>query len=132
MFMNGWWLGDRSFHQARSLLCFPVTADTRQFHVSSLLLRFPETRRILTCLFQRLLYCIISGSVQGHPNGASGPAIHPRWPPYGVTTSKQFGFSCWACTTELEHHHYHSTTSNLQSIATSIEDSTEQEKMTRK
>jgi hypothetical protein len=54
MFMNGWWLGDRSFHQARSLLCFPVTADTRQFHVSSLLLRFPETRRILTCLFQRL------------------------------------------------------------------------------
>lgn len=39
-------------------------------------------------------YCIASGSVQGHPNGASGPATHPKWPPYGVTTSKQFGFAC--------------------------------------
>lgn len=38
-------------------------------------------------------YCIINGSVQGQPNGASSPEIHPKWPPYGVTTKRQFGFA---------------------------------------
>lgn len=32
-------------------------------------------------------------SVQGAPKGASPPATHPRWPPFGVTINKQFGFS---------------------------------------
>ena len=32
-------------------------------------------------------------SVQGAPKGASSPATHPRWPPFGVTINKQFGFS---------------------------------------
>lgn len=34
-----------------------------------------------------------TGSVQGAPNGASGPATHPRWPPLGVTINIQFGLS---------------------------------------
>ena len=38
-------------------------------------------------------YSITIGSVHGHPNGASSPATHPRWPPFGVTISRQFGFA---------------------------------------
>lgn len=36
---------------------------------------------------------ITCGSVHGHPRGASEPATHPRWPPFGVTINKQFEFS---------------------------------------
>ena len=44
------------------------------------------------CRYSRKSITIVS--VQGAPSGASLPAIHPRWPPFGVTISKQFGFSC--------------------------------------
>lgn len=44
------------------------------------------------CRYSRKSITIVS--VQGAPSGASLPAIHPRWPPLGVTMSRQFGFSC--------------------------------------